>query len=63
MNSKSVVEPRMVNDLILENVGTLPGAVVPEGFKHYSHCSCFKPNKAYPNYTFKLAEMEMLSEQ
>lgn len=34
-------EGRVVKDLILENVGTLPGSVVPEGFQHYSHCSCF----------------------
>ena len=42
---------RVVKDLTLEAVGTLPGSVVPEGFQHYTHCSCFQPSKLYPNYT------------
>lgn len=28
-------------DLPIEVVGTLPGSVIPQGFQHYSHCSCF----------------------
>lgn len=32
---------KVLKDLTLEAVGTLPGSVVPEGFQHYSHCSCF----------------------
>ena len=53
----------MVKDLALEAVGTLPGSVVPDGFVHYSHCSCFVPSKRYPNYSMELAELEMYSEQ
>ena len=47
----------------LQVVGTLPGSVVPKGFQHYSHCSCFVPNPAYPNYTMDNAKDTMLSEQ
>ena len=54
---------RVVKDLTLEAVGTLPGSVIPEGFQHYTHCSCFQPSKRYPNYTMELAELEMYSEQ
>ena len=46
----------------LQVVGTLPGSVVPKGFQHYSHCSCFVANPDYPNYTMDNAEMEMMSE-
>ena len=53
----------VINDLALEQVGTLPGSIVPQGFQHYTHCSCFQPSKRYPNYTMDLAEIEMLSEQ
>ena len=52
----------VIKDLALESVGTLPGSVVPEGFKHYSHCTCFRPNKKYPNYDMEHAELEMYSE-
>lgn len=42
----------------------LPGAVVPEGFKHYTYCSCYVPqNDKYPRVTAELAEIEMKSEQ
>ena len=54
---------RIVKDLSLEAVGTLPGSLVPAGFTHYSHCSCFKPSKKYPNYALEHAEIEMYSEQ
>ena len=53
---------RVVTDLALEAVGTMPGSVVPNGFTHYSHCTCFKPNKNYPNYTLEHAELEMYTE-
>lgn len=53
----------VINDLHLETVGTLPGAIIPKGFQHYSHCSCFVPSKRYPNYTMEHAEIEMYSEQ
>ena len=42
-------------DLILESVGTVPGAIVPEGYEHKSYCTCFAPKKNYPNYTLELA--------
>ena len=48
---------------MLEAVGTLPGAVIPDGFQHYSHCSCFQPSKRYPNYSNELAELELYTEQ
>lgn len=54
---------RVMKDLSLEAVATLPGGVVPDGFVHYSHCTCFKPSKRYPNYTLEHAELEMYSEQ
>lgn len=54
---------RVVKDLTLEAVGTLPGSVIPAGFEHYTHCSCFQPSKSYPNYTMELAELEMMSEK
>ena len=53
----------VIKDLALEAVGTLPGSVVPPGFQHYTHCSCFVPSKQYPNYTMDLAEIEMMSER
>ena len=53
----------VINDLALEAVGTLPGSIVPQGFQHYTHCSCFQPSQRYPNYRMDLAEIEMLSEQ
>jgi len=53
---------KIVKDLALEAVGTLPGSVIPDGFTHYSHCTCFKPSKKYPNYTLEHAELEMYSE-
>ena len=54
---------KIVKDLALEAVGTLPGSVVPKDFIHYSHCTCFKPSRKYPNYTMNHAELEMYSEQ
>ena len=48
---------------VLDTVGTLPGAIVKEGFQHYSHCTCFVPSKKYPNYAMEHAELEMISEQ
>lgn len=54
---------RVMKDLSLEAVATLPGGVVPDGFVHYSHCTCFKPSKKYPNYTLEHAELEMYTEQ
>jgi len=54
---------RVVKDLTLEAVGTMPGGVIPDGFTHYSHCNCFVPSKRYPNYTVEHAELEMYSEQ
>ena len=54
---------RIVKDLALETIATLPGGVVPDGFQHYSHCTCFVPSKRYPNYTIEHAELEMYSEQ
>ena len=53
----------ILDSLLLEAVGTLPGSVVPSGFQHYTHCSCFQPSKKYPNYTMEHAELEMYSEQ
>ena len=46
----------------LQTVGTMPGGVVPVGFKHYSHCSCFVPSPDIPNYTMKDAEINMKTE-
>ena len=54
---------KVINNLVLEQVSTLPGSVIPDGFTHYSHCSCFKPSKRYPNYSLEHAEIEMYSEQ
>ena len=42
--------------------GPLPGAVVPKGFQHYSHCSCYGINEKHPKPTLELAEIEMMSE-
>jgi hypothetical protein len=42
--------------------GTMPGNLVPSGFKHYSHCTCYSPNSNNPRVTTELAEIEMLSE-
>jgi hypothetical protein len=39
------------------------GAVVPNGFKHYATCSCYKPDPNYPRPTLELAELEMISER
>lgn len=58
-NSSEVV----IKDLHLEAVGTMPGSVVPPGFDHYTHCSCFVPDRRYPNYTMEHAELEMMSEK
>lgn len=42
----------------------LPGAIVKDGFKHYSYCSCYKPdNEKFPRMTQELAQIEMKSEQ
>jgi len=41
---------------------TLPGAVVPKGFTHYSHCSCYMPDERFPRPTLEMAELEMMSE-
>lgn len=54
---------RVIKDLTLESVGTMPGGVIPPNWKHYSHCTCFEPDKRYPNYTIEHAELEMYSEQ
>ena len=54
---------KVINNLLLEDIGTLPGGVVPVGFEHKSHCICFKPSKRYPNYSLEHAELEMISEQ
>lgn len=59
----NLVSSGVINDLALEAVGTIPGSIVPTGFQHYTHCSCFQPSKKYPNYTMQLAELEMYSEQ
>lgn len=40
----------------------LSGAIVPNGFKHYSNCSCYKPDDRFPKPTMELAELEMYSE-
>ena len=54
---------KVITDLNLEAVGTLPGSVIPDGFQHYSHCICFDPTKRpYPNYSMEHAELEMYSE-
>jgi hypothetical protein len=40
----------------------IPGNVVPAGFKHYSHCTCYVPDPKNPRVTADLAEIEMMSE-
>lgn len=52
----------VITNLATANVGTLPGSVIPDGFTHYSHCSCFQPSKRYPNYSLEHAEIEMYTE-
>jgi hypothetical protein len=42
--------------------GLLPGAIVPKGFTHYTHCICYKPDPRYPHPTLELAELDILSE-
>lgn len=40
----------------------MAGCVVPNGFKHYTYCTCYVPNPKYPRPTLELAELDMLSE-
>lgn len=44
-------------------VGSLPGTIIPPGFTHYTHCSCYIPNPKKPHPTMHYAELEMMSEQ
>jgi hypothetical protein len=39
------------------------GAVVPDGFEHYSFCTCYKVNPDHPQPTLELANAEMLTER
>ena len=39
------------------------GAVVPEGFKHYPQCSCYRPDERHPRPPMELAEIDILSEK
>jgi hypothetical protein len=45
-------------------IGSLPGTLVPKGFTHYTHCSCYVPNanKSF-HPTMEYAHLEMISEQ
>jgi len=45
-------------------IGSLAGTLVPDGFKHYTHCSCYVPNadKSF-HPTMEYAHLEMISEQ
>jgi len=45
-------------------IGALPGTLVPDGFTHYTHCSCYVPNADKPYHpTMNFAHLEMISEQ
>ena len=48
---------------LVKDVGSLPGTLCPPGFQHYTHCSCYIPDKSKPHPTMHYAELEMLSEQ
>jgi len=40
----------------------LTGAVLPAGFEHYMHCSCYAPKPGMPKPTMEMAEIEQMSE-
>ena len=46
---------------LTKDVGTLPGTLVPPGFRHLTHCICYVPDPDRPNPTMKYAELEMMS--
>lgn len=46
-----------------QNSGSIPGAIIPQNFRHYPHCFCYVPNPKHPWPTMELAELDMLSEQ
>ena len=48
---------------LTKDVGTLPGTLVPPGFRHNTHCICYVPDPDRPNPTMKYAELEMMSQQ
>lgn len=47
---------------VVGGIKSLAGCVVPNGFKHYTYCTCYVPNPKYPRPTLELAELDMLSE-
>ena len=42
--------------------GGVAGSIVPKDFAHFTTCTCYKPNPAYPVPTVELAKLETLSE-
>ena len=48
---------------LIKDVGALPGTLIPKGFNHYTHCSCYIPDPSKPHPTMHYAELEMISEQ
>lgn len=48
---------------LTQAVGTLPGTLVPPGFRHNAHCICYVPDPEKPNPTLKYAELDMMSQQ
>lgn len=40
----------------------LTGSVMPAGFQHYMHCSCYAPKPGMPKPTMEMAEIEQMSE-
>lgn len=48
---------------LAKDVGSLPGTLVPPGFRHEAHCVCYRPDPTRPNPTMKYAEIDMMDQQ